>query len=163
MRKQLLFLILICVISNYTFAQKTDINEIKKNTTYITGGSLLLINEVSLNYDVLLKKKEKGFFKKYYSHFEVGSFVIYKFFDGSSSGVSGSIGFIGLTGKNNNHFELGLGASIYAELRDSDDDETTDIFPSISLGYRYEGDRGFVFRAGIGAIKGVYTSFGYSF
>ena len=163
MKKRFLFSVLICLISNCTFAQQTDIIETPKNTIYATGSTLLLINEISLNYDVLLKEKEKGFFKRYYSHFEVGSFKFYRFLSGSSSGISGSVGFIGLTGKKRKHFEVGLEASIYAELRDSDNNENSYVFPSISFGYRYEGEKGFVFRTGLGTTKGVYTSFGYSF
>jgi len=135
-----------------------------RNVAYITRSTILVANSISLNYDVLLKEKEKGFFKKYYSHLEVGTFEINKgfFLTESSNGILANAGFIGLTGKKRNHFEVGLGVGLYTELKDTNDDKDSFIVPNILLGYRYETSKGIIFRTGIGGL-GIYTSLGYRF
>ena len=97
----------------------------------------------------------------------VGAFSFFEGFTANAnSGVIGSVGLTGLTGKNKNHFEIGLGTSLNIETKfDPERDDGTDTFllPDLRIGYRYQEKNGFIFRVGLGIPQGIYLSLGTRF
>lgn len=82
-----------------------------------------------------------------------------------------------LAGKKGRYFETGAGITVYSAnispiFEDTDEDTTTNIFGTLTFGYRSQPlDGGFMFRAGVSPIitrdafvpYWPYVSFGYSF
>lgn len=164
----LLFLAIFCYSLSLQ-AQETNTNDASKNVFNLSLGSFVILNSAHITYDKLITKKEKGFFKSYYFTAKVGGNATLDF-SGSNSGtgILTSLGFTGLTGKGNNHLEVGLGLGYFYDSSSGDDFIEGDVddsqfYPSISLGYRRQTTKGFVFRTGLGAAEWFYVGFGYSF
>lgn len=167
-----LYFTIFFAINNNALAQTYSVEGAAKNAIYLNvGGTILYYNSVSLNYDVIIKQSEKGFFKNYYLSFEAGFFNLNSGFAPApnSIGVLGSTGLTGLTGKNRKHFEVGLGILLNFETditnTETGDDMQTEVFvlPDLAIGYRYHNENGFLFRTGIGFPQGFYFSLGYGF
>lgn len=127
-------------------------------------GSVVLVNSVHLTYDRLLAQKENGFFKSYYLTFKGGGNVSIDFSgNNGGSGYLMSAGLTGLTGEGRNHFEVGLGLGYFIEDDSIEGDDENTIYPSVSIGYRKQTSKGFMFRTGVGIAEWVYVGFGYSF
>jgi len=169
--KSSLFIIclFVCVILISLNAQQPDIVDTSKNVINLSLGSFVILNSAHLTYDRLITTKEDGFFKSYYFTAKLGGNATLDF-SGSSSGTGllTSLGFTGLTGKGNDHLEIGLGLGYFFDSSTSDDFieggmDDSQFYPSISLGYRKQTPKGFVFRTGLGATEWFYLGFGYSF
>jgi len=164
---------LFLTISALTFSQEEPkeqsiiSDDIGKNVIYVSAGSVVFYNSVSLNYDLRIGHLDKGFFKNYYLNLRTGFFSTAAWSGLSTAGGLGHLGFIGLTGKKKNHFETGLGFSvnIITEVTGNGDNEIIRDFvlPDLALGYRYQEKNGTMFRAGIGYPRLAYLGLGYSF
>lgn len=81
-----------------------------------------------------------------------------------------SVGVTALTGKEQNHFEVGLGLSYFFDTenlidefdQNADLDEST-FYPNVSLGYRKQTSKGFMLRTGIGIFEWAYVVIRFSF
>lgn len=170
MKKQIYLLLLFAFCYHNSNAQSTE-NNAAKNVIYVNAGSVLVYNSVSLNYDLHLLQTESFFLKNYYLNLEAGLFSRNSGFapGPSADGFRGGLGVIALTGKGDNHFEIGLGASInadtYVDDNDLPDEDEKEVFvlPEIALGYRSQRPDGMMFRAGIGFPHIIYIGLGYSF
>jgi hypothetical protein len=125
---------------------------------YLNIGSLGTYTSATLNYEHLLWKPTKGVFKSYYANFDVGVFAVIDLISSVNEGLTSTVGIVGLTGKRNGHFEVGMGVSTLF-------DSQGEVYPvpDVTLGYRYQRESGFMFRTGLGFIQGLYLSFGTSF
>ncbi|MFD2585440.1 hypothetical protein ACFSQJ_00760 [Croceitalea marina] len=170
--KKYFFLILIGLLTRNSYSQENTRQVVPKNVIQLSLGSFVLVNSAHLSYDRLIATKEKGFFKSYYFTAKSGGNFTLDF-SGSNSGTGllTAIGVTGLTGKGKSHFEVGLGLGYFLDHRRNDDnleegitpgDDST-FYPSISIGYRKQSPKGFVFRTGLGAAEWFYIGFGYSF
>ena len=150
-------------------AQELNSNEASKNVFNFSLGSFVVHNSAHITYDRLIAKKAKSFFKSYYFTTKVGGNATLNFSDtNSGTGLLTSLGFTGLTGKGNDHLEIGVGLGYFFDSSTSDDFieggvDDSQFYPSISLGYRKQSPKGFVFRTGLGAAEWFYVGFGYSF
>ncbi len=171
--KKSFYVLLLCIfLMNCTItAQSLENNTAAKNAVYANVGSFLLYNSASLVYNRLIWGPDKGFFKNYYLNLEAGYFGLNSGFapGPNTEGVVGNLGFIGLTGRNEKHFEIGLGISWNVETTIIDDDPRegnqteTFIWPDVTVGYRIQKENGLMFRVGIGFLRAVNMGVGYSF
>lgn len=170
MTKFSLLLISIFTFSNI-FAQATTPSEFSKNVIHGSLGSFVYFNSAQLNYDIRLKQKESSFFKAYYLNLKAGGQATLDFSGArSGTGYLSSIGITGLTGSGKNHFEISLGLGYFIDtVKTFDDDvpladiDESTFFPAISIGYRKQTTKGFVFRTGVGIAEWFYVGFGWSF
>ena len=162
--------LILFVFSEIATAQSEENVEPPKNVVYFKAGTSFIYNSITLNYDLLLRNRERGVFKNYYLNFEAGTYHRNSGFAPGPgyNGLLGSIGVVGLTGKKNSHFEVGLGASFNRDTRiinqdGSDNRKYSFILPKLTLGYRYQKKNGVVFRVGTSIPELIYMSWGYGF
>lgn len=162
--KNLTLLFVICFLSVKSYSQKVSSIQSPKNVIHGSIGSFLLVNSAQLTYDRLLAQKENGFFKSYYLTFKGGGHVSADFSgNNGGSGYLMSAGVTGLTGEGRSHFEVGLGIGYFIEDGSLEGGDDNTIYPSISIGYRKQTSKGFMFRTGVGFAEWAYVGFGYSF
>lgn len=170
MKKLPLFLLL-ALLSLNVFSQNNSAIEASKNVIHGSLGTFIAVNSAQLTYDKLLKESDTGLFKSYYLTFKGGGHVSVDFSgNDSGTGYVTSLGITALTGKGKNHFELGLGLGYFIDtenLIDGGDPETdvneSTFYPNISIGYRKQTSKGFMFRTGLGVVEWAYVGIGYSF
>jgi len=135
-----------------------------KNVVHVSMGTFVLVYSAQLNFDRHFATAPTGFFKSYYLSGKLGRHA-YLDFGGSRSGTGTlmSLGVTGLTGKGKNHFETAFGLGYFVETERLDGDNQKTLFPSFALGYRRQGQKGFIFRTGLGLAEYFYVGFGYSF
>lgn len=162
--KNLALLLLLCLVSVKSYSQNEPSIESPKNVIHGSLGSFVFVNSVHLTYDRLLAQKESDFFKSYYLTFKGGGHVALDFSgNNGGSGYLMSAGVTGLTGKRKNHFEIGLGLGYFIEDGSLEGGNENNIYPSVSIGYRKQTSKGFMFRTGVGIAEWAYVGFGYSF
>ncbi|MFS4494147.1 hypothetical protein [Maribacter sp. 2308TA10-17] len=170
MKKNSLFILLV-LLSVDTFSQNNSVVEAPKNVIHGSLGTAIALNSGHISYDRLLKQSENGFFKSYYLTAKAGGNFGIDF--SGSNGATGNlfgVGVTALTGQGKNHFEVGLGLGYFMDTKNivsasnpfGSSDEST-FYPSVSIGYRKQTEKGFVFRTGVGIAEWAYFGFGYSF
>ncbi len=172
MKKSFLLKLLLFFAFFSNIMAQTDTNgDSIKSSMYLNGGSILVYNTLSVNYNLNIHQSENGFFKNYYVNLEAGIFNRNSGFTSGTNadGVLGGLGLIGLTGRGIEHFEVGLGILINADTNINNEDpfenNQKQVFalPEVTLGYRIQKKNGILFRAGISFPKGIYLGLGYSF
>ncbi|MBN1116917.1 MAG: hypothetical protein JXA77_06925 [Bacteroidales bacterium] len=158
MYKKLIFTFLIVILTVCVFSQEynKDTLKYKINESAFHGGLGItpLYGSITVNYEIMLVERPNLVFKK--RGFRAGT-GIYQYYDDGSLNVV--INYTCLTGAENNHFELGLGAAYMHFLTTSG----RYIVPAPNIGYRFKKPEGkFVFRTGVGFPELIYLSFGYS-
>ena len=161
---------LIFFLSHQAFTQSKEVKIPAKNVVSVSGSSAFVWNTAVINYERLLGSPKKGFFKNYYLNLETGVFHSNSGFAPGGKGANGVLlgaGVVGLTGNRNGHFELGAGLFFNSETKiTQNSDQYTEsnfLLPEVKFGYRYQAEKGFVFKVGTGFPKVLYLGFGYSF
>lgn len=167
--------VLIALFSVTGYSQDQQNIDFSKNAIHGTVGTFLITNSFHLSYDRLIKAKDKGFFKAYYGTVKVGVNKAHSLFvpgAGVTRSLIGSVGITALTGKGKKHLELSLGISAirsFNEVYSGEGDKQRIVekysisYPQISIGYRRQISKGFLFRTGVGVPEWAYIGFGYSF
>ncbi|MFK7811204.1 MAG: hypothetical protein AB8B59_01845 [Maribacter sp.] len=169
--KKIPSLLLLCLLSFTSYAQDSSSIEAPKNVIHGSIGTLLFVNSAQLTYDRLLKQSNNGFFKSYYLTLKAGGHAAIDF-SGSNGGTGyvTSFGATALTGNGKNHFEIGLGLGYFIDTENivspsnpfGTSDEST-FYPNVSIGYRKQTSKGFMFRTGFGVVEWAYIGLGFSF
>jgi len=163
-------IILSCLVFGQSYAQNQSAPETPKNVIHASLGTFIYVSSAQISYDRLIAENKDLFFTKYYGSIKAGGNLglFFSEFNGGT-GTIASLGATLLTGKSNAHFELGLGLGYFIDTVRSDDfvDDGEAVyntfFPSISIGYRYQTTKGFMFRTGIGIAEWAYVGVGYGF
>ena len=163
MEKIQLAIVLFTLSIGGLYAQEDTNQKAPKHVLYGSIGSAYVVTTGTIGYDFKLYEPDSGFFKSYYATSQVG----YSYIDGiigdDIHAIGISLGATGLTGKGKNHFELGLGGIYYFDVGESNGEIENSIYPRITLGYRYQDTKGFVFRSGVSTTEWLYVGFGFSF
>jgi len=144
-------------ISLFSQAYVKDTVSLKINESSLFGGFGItpLYGSITGNYEIMLVERQNLVFKKRGLRVGLG---IYQYYDDYSLNII--INYTCLTGAENNHFELGVGATYMHFLTTSG----KYVAPAPNIGYRYQKPDGkFVFRTGVGFPELLYMSFGYAF
>lgn len=159
------------LLSLNSYSQDNPSLESPKNVIHGSFGTLVYLNSVQLSYDRLLKQSNNGFFKSYYLTVKAGGNATIDF-SGSNSGTGlvTSLGATALTGKGKNHFEVGVGLGYFIDTENvispsnpfGSSNEST-VYANVSIGYRKQTEKGFMFRTGIGIVEWAYVGVGFSF
>lgn len=164
---------------NSAFAQEAVVEDLKKNVIYVNAGHVLpFLVTASVNYERLIKTNDNWLFSRCYVHTGFGLYRI-EDWSGPDYGLITNLTIKTIAGKRSSHLELGIGFGIAYRLspnkEDLDDVETIDsdsesepsdsklIYPSATIGYRYQKPNGLIVRTGIALPDGFYVSIGYAF
>lgn len=131
-------------------------HQVNKSSLYFSLGMFPIYVSAMGNYEIMFTQRPSSFFKT--SGVRVGGGLM-AFWE--SSGWFAMATYTSLTGKGNNHLEVGLGA-MYAEY--TDEEAESFVLPAGNVGYRFQKPRGrFIFRTGVGFPEAIYISLGFSF
>jgi hypothetical protein len=164
-------LVVLALLSINSYAQGKPSIELPKNVIHGSIGTFIFVNSAQLTYDRLLKQSNSGFFKSYYLTLKAGGHASIDFSgNDNGTGYVTSLGFTALTGNGKNHFEVGLGLGYFMDSENSinpqdpqvDVDESS-FYPNVSIGYRKQTSKGFMFRTGLGVVEWAYVGVGFSF
>jgi hypothetical protein len=154
--KTFLFILFFSILSVISQAQELtrekSFNSIKYNTVYISGGTFFVYNNALLNIERVIKNRPNNVFSSYRISIAGGVWETW----GEASWVLLSK-FLMLSGKQNSHFEWGVGLGYSPEY-------DTFLAPVGNIGYRYQKPNGwFVLRTGFGFPETIYLSGGVVF
>lgn len=164
MSKIILSVVLFTILLHQqTNAQSSGHEPPANNVIHGSLGTFVFIYSAHVSYDRLLARKDKGFFKSYYTTLRASINEEVGLSDGSATSFPVTLGFKGLTGKGTKHFEFGLGMQYYPNGTNNPISTKSTFSPAVTLGYRKQTTNGFMFRTGLGIGEWAYVGFGYSF
>ena len=148
----LLFTVPLFCQENQNYAVKFRINS---STLYGGIGVTPLYGNITANYEIMFNEQTDKTFRKRGLRTGGG---IYQYYSDNSLNLI--VCYSSVTGKTNNHFELGVGATYMHFLTRP----LRYVVPAANIGYRYQKPSGnFMFRTGVGFPDLLYVGFGYSF
>jgi membrane-bound acyltransferase YfiQ involved in biofilm formation len=140
---------------------------------YITAGFVPVWGTLNINYERLIKKTNKGFFRSYMAKISGGYWFVWV-----SSGYHLITGLTTLTGSKSSHLETHIGFCTLFDNRLYNDSafdsqitgepypKKSSFFyylPSASIGYRFQKPNSpLLFRTGISIPESIYISIGFS-
>lgn len=161
-------LIILLILYTSVYAQdspRDSLNtELKKNAVFITGGTLLFMGAVNINYERKVHNNQSDNLSLwlktgygFYYHYDVGSPLL-----------NFRIGLTMIKGAYDKHFELSLGYMNFHGKATRWYDSFHLIYGNHalagSIGYRYQKPDGkFIFRTGLGYPETLYVSVGFCF
>ncbi len=136
--------------------QRDSTHQVNKSSVYFSLGMFPIYVSAMGNYEHLFTHRPSSFFKT--SGVRVGGGLMALW---ESSGWFAMSTYTSLTGKGNNHLEVGLGV-MYAEY--TEEEAEAILLLAGNVGYRFQKPNGrFIFRTGVGFPEAIYISFGFSF
>lgn len=130
-----------------------------KHTVSICGGSPFDYSTIGAYMEKLLLQLQGGPLKTFWIRGGIGLF-----YDTSNPAPLASLSLHALSGRNNNHLELGIGVGGISQNNQALDLGSWGFFPTWAVGYRFHPPREtFMFRCGIGLPESVYLGVGVTF
>lgn len=149
-----LMLFFVPVSAQYQEPASDYLDEISRNSIFVTGSYLLWHYSVNLNYERIFFISSTERLNTHY-----GYRLSYGIIDGNGHIVQGSLDF--LFGRQRNFFELNTGLTFINEPFSYGDRYVSIV---LNAGYRRQKpEGGLIYRIGLGAPEGLYVSIGYCF